>query len=96
MPDGKWEEIWHRIDLVFDASEHLDAWGTATAAQNQFMRVYPWCIECFEWLEPYILRETEVDDTAHVFLCKSGHHRSVAFVELLAQNLQAKHSGLRG
>ena len=95
MPHGEWEEIWHRIDLLFDASEHLDAWGTATTAQNQFMRVYPWCIECFEWLEPYILRQTYVDDTAHVFLCKSGHHRSVAFVELLAQYLQAKHSGLR-
>ena len=95
MPRVEWREIWHRIDLLFDASEHLDAWGTATIAQNQVMRVYTWCTECFKWLEPYILRQTYVDDTAHVFLCKSGHHRSVAFVELLAQDLEAKHSGLR-
>ena len=55
MPHGEWEEIWHRIDLLFDASEHLDAWGTATIAQNQFRRLYPWCFECFKWLEPDIL-----------------------------------------
>ena len=48
MPHGEWEEIWHRIDLLFDASEHLDAWGTATTAPKQFMGVYPWCIEWFE------------------------------------------------
>ena len=30
-------------------------------------------------------------DMAHIFLCRSGHHRSVAFVELLYMFLRDRH-----
>ena len=95
MPFAKWETLWHRIDLLFNASEHLNDWGTATAAQDQFDQLYPWHTECFEWLEPYVLQETFVAPTAHSFICKSGHHRSVAFVEKFTKYLRAKHPGVR-
>ena len=35
-----------------------------------------------------------VDATAHVIICESGHHRSAAFVELLARYLHENHPGL--
>ena len=96
MPYAEWDAVlWHRIDLIFNASDHLNDWGTATAAQDQFEELYPWCNECFEWLEPYVLQETFVAPTAHSFICKSGHHRSVAFVEKFTKYLRAKHPGVR-
>ena len=95
MPDAPWDQLWHRLDDVFIASDRLIAWGTATRAQTQFQQVYPWYSKCFELLEPYILRNTFVDDTAHVFMCRSGHHRSVAFVELLAQYLKRRYNGIQ-
>ena len=87
-------QLWHRVDLVFDDREHLDWYGTDTRAQSQFKRLYPHHKKYFRALEPYILRCTFKAATAHMFLCKSGHHRSPAFVELLGADLEERHPGV--
>ena len=90
----EWEELWHRIDVICDASEHLDDWGTATTTRDQLENLYPWCNECFRWMEPYIMQRTFLEDTAPLVFCKCGHHRSAAFVELFARYLNTKYPGL--
>ena len=94
MPSVDFTQLWHRVDLVFNDHEHLDWYGTDTRAHSQFKRLYPHYEEYFRALEPYILRCTFVADMAHIFICKSGHHRSVAFVELFATCLAERHPGM--
>ena len=94
MPSVKWNELWHRVDLVFNAREHLDWRGTDTRAHAQFARLYPDFEQYFAALEPYIVQCTFDAATAHTFICKSGHHRSVCFVELLGLWLAKRHPRL--
>ena len=87
FPDIDFDALWHRVDRVFDHTEHLSFWGTHHLAQEQLKRLYP------EW-EQYVKVMVEevrccshIDDHAHYLICKSGHHRSVAFLEILAHRL---------
>ena len=54
MPAVDFTQLAHRVDLVFDATEHLKWWGTDPEAQKQFMDLYPACEQYFVALEPYI------------------------------------------
>ena len=95
MPFVDFTQLAHRVDLVFDATEHLKWWGTDPEAQKQFMDLYPACEQYFVALEPYIRECTFKSDIAHMFICKSGHHRSPCFVELFARWLTEKHPQMR-
>ena len=83
------EKLWHRVDKVFNSYEHLDRWGIHSKAQDQFLRLYGNLAEqCLQRVSGDIAIQAGKHEFAHVFVCKSGHHRSVAFVELLRNELQ--------
>ena len=84
-PRVQWSKIWHRIDRVYDSVEHLCECGTEPVAQNHFRRLYPDHLQQIEVLGHNFLQEAKQVDKMHIFVCKSGHHRSVAFVEILRE-----------
>ena len=82
------EKLWHRVDEVFDSWDHLNWYGTDPRAQSQFLKLYGNRAKlCLEIVTQDIASQARIDKFAHVFVCKSGHHRSVAFVELLREEL---------
>ena len=87
FPAVDWTVLWHRIDLVFDAQEHLDWYGTDSRAQEQFKQIYPNYEDHLRFMAEQCLEGSRREDLAHFLICKSGHHRSVCFVELLRKLL---------
>ena len=83
FPAVDWSKLWHRADLVFRDREHLDYYGTDPRAQTQFRTLYPWHADLLTALGTKCLRIAHRQDCAHFIVCKSGHHRSVCFAELL-------------
>ena len=79
---------WHRIDRIFDHVERLKRYGTTLEAQNQFKECYPGYVRYLRWATDHLFH-------FNCFICLSGHHRSVAFVELLRQWLLSHFPGLR-
>ena len=90
-------ELWHRVDQVFDSWEHLHWYGIYSQAQEQFLAVYGDRAKvCLRIVAEDIACQARVNEVAHVFVCKSGHHRSVAFIELLLEALRDRtHSLIR-
>ena len=86
--------LWHRVDLVFDRTTHLSRCGTKPLAQDEFRRIYPHHVDYLEEVAAGCLAGARESDYAHFFACRHGHHRSVAFVELLRGRLCEKHHGL--
>jgi len=92
---ANFEALWHRVDLIFDSVDHLDQRGTDLRAQEQFKRLYP----DYEWYLDAILADIEAGtlemDKAHFFVCRAGHHRSVALLEIAAQKLRERHPDIQ-
>ena len=83
------EMLWHRIDLLCDSHEHLCKFGTEEDAQAQFKRLHARYDDYVESLEREIRAGLEQEsDVAHFLVCRSGHHRSVALLEILYQSLR--------
>ena len=93
-PEGKLleryrKQLWHRVDWVFDSWDHLNWYGTNSQAQDQFLALYGnRATRCLWSVARDIATQASIHEVAHVFVCKSGHHRSVAFVELLRKALR--------
>ena len=66
---------------------HLCKVGTDPAAQAQFLEVYPHAVEIARNVTES-LRDTEGKGTRHMVACacEHGHHRSVAFAELVKED----------
>ncbi len=94
-PEANFEALWHRVDRIFDSVEHLDQRGTHLQAQEQFKRLYP---EYRLYLDP-VIADIEAGtfemDRAHFFVCRAGHHRSVALLEIAAQELRERHPDIQ-
>ena len=88
FPDIDWEVLWHRIDFVFNAKEHLDYWGVDERAKIQFKGVYPNWEEHVKFMAEQCLSGARCEDRAHFIVCKSGHHRSQVFLQLLYRELK--------
>ena len=94
LRDAPLHEIIHRVDQVFDATEHLKKWGTHPEAQEQFRSLYPSHVLCLEMIERQILQTIHLGHIAHVFMCGAGHHRSVVFVELAAAFIKERNQDI--
>ena len=79
---------WHRIDRIFDHVVRLKRYGTTWQAQKQFKECYPGYVRYLRWAIDHLFH-------FNCFICKSGHHRSVAFVEVLRQWLLSHFPGLK-
>ena len=89
FPFVRAERLWHRMDLIFNKNEHLCARGTSRAAQDHLAQLYPDSLpDAVKCAIELALAGLPHGKLAHVFVCKHGHHRSVAFAELVARQLR--------
>ena len=87
--------MWHRMDYCFSSTTHLRRRGTHEEAQEQLLELYPSAERLIDRAIEDCLHLMQYGNIAHCFTCRHGHHRSVAFAELVAKRMRHQHPDIQ-
>jgi hypothetical protein len=86
--------FWHEVDRIYNKFAHLSARGTTSRAQEELKRIYPWYMQAVNYSIELVLEGLPFGHLAHIIVCASGHHRSVAHAEIIRQELNLRYPNL--
>ena len=92
------ENLWHRLDVVYNSKGHLCKRGTHPRAQQECERVFGKRFHNAIEMTMYLVKWyalAGVTTIAHVILCAHGHHRSVAHVEASVTQIHRRFPGMQ-